>query len=87
MAADGDDAPGGGCERCGGDCKCASGPTMKAETPTTAHLAAAVATPMVFGFELPHADFATLIRVARIESKAVPRPAATLLRQHCALTI
>lgn len=60
---------------------------MKAETPTTAHMAAPAALPMVFGFEPPRADLATLIRVARIESKALPRPVATLLSQHCALTI
>lgn len=81
------DAPDGGCDRCEGGCKCKSGPTMKAEAPTTAHVAAPIALPMVFGVVPPMADFATLIRVVRIESKTVPRPVTTLLRQHCALTI
>ncbi len=81
------DAPDGGCDRCEGACKCKAAPTMKAETPTTAHVAAPVAVPMVFGIEPPRADVATLVRIVRIESRAVYRPATSLLRQHCALTI
>ena len=81
------DAPDSGCDRCDGACKCKATPTMRAEAPTTAHVAAPVAAAMVFGIEPPAADFATRIRVVRIESRAVPRPVTTLLRQHCALTI
>lgn len=86
--SDSDDVPNGGCERCEGDCKCKTAPTtMKAEAPTTAHVAAPVVSAMVFGFEPPVADLATLIRIVRIESKAVARPMMTLLRLHCALTV
>lgn len=62
---------------------------MKVETPTTVPLAAPVAIPMDFGFGfLPTcADFAAVGGIGRIESRTVPRPLTTLLRQHCALTI
>lgn len=84
---DSGDAPNGGCDRCEGDCKCKTAPTMKAEVPTTAHMTAPVAVAMVFGLQPPVADIATLIRVVRTESKAVARPVMTLLLQHCALTV
>lgn len=80
-------APNGGCDRCEGNCKCKTAPTMKAESQTTAHITVPVSVAMVFGFEPPQADRAILIRVVRIASKAVSRPLMTLLRQHCALTI
>jgi hypothetical protein len=86
-SSDKGNVPDGGCDRCEGDCRCKTAPTMKGDAPTTAHTAMPVSVAMIFGIEPPHADLATLIRVVRIESKAVPRPETTLLRLHCALTI
>jgi len=62
---------------------------MKAEAPATVSLGASVATPMDFGFGVmpTRADFAAVSGIDRIESRTVPRPLTTLLRQHCALTI
>lgn len=60
---------------------------MKAEAPPTVALATLVAVPMEFGFQPPWDGVVARSVVGRIESRAVPRPETTLLRQHCALTI
>lgn len=84
---DGDDAPSGGCDRCEGNCKCKTAPTLKAESPAKVNASLPVALPMAVGFAPPTADLSQVVRVVRKESRAVPRPETTLLRQHCALTI
>lgn len=60
---------------------------MKAEAPPTVALATLVAVPMEFGFLPRWNDVVACNAIGWIESRAVPRPETTLLRQHCALTI
>ncbi|MBL8765306.1 MAG: hypothetical protein JNM07_13665 [Phycisphaerae bacterium] len=79
-------APGGGCERCGGSCRCKAAPSMKGEVPRPAHLFAPAA-PAVFAFIPPPAERSSLTRVVQVASGSVPGPVTTLLRQRCALII
>ena len=58
---------------------------MKAQEASTVPLT--VAAPMQFAFLPPWGDAVTRRVIGRIESRAVPRPETTLLRQHCALII
>lgn len=81
------DAPAGGCNDCEGGCQCKQTSAFKAEAPTTPNFTALVALPVVdIGFA-PYPDFRAAFVVSRVESRAVPKPPTTLLRQHCALTI
>lgn len=68
---------------------------MTAQSPSTMHLASlwgvgeriGVEVGAAFGIQPLPPDFAFRIYALRFESRAVPKPATTLLRQHCALTI
>lgn len=78
-----------GCGRCGGSCACRTAPTMMAEPPATVSLGSPVASPTDFhsGFMPTRINFVAVSGIGLIESRTIPRPLDTLLRQHCALTI